>query len=109
MDVKTVTDVEQEINRLHRGIESCMSRAMTCADQCEPAEKAVTFNAIKKELEGYRLQLGVVTVMLDSLQKKAIDTEGRCLETAAFLEKILSQGLSSEDEGFSASSISPLA
>ncbi|UZJ41076.1 hypothetical protein OO006_12115 [Prosthecochloris sp. SCSIO W1101] len=109
MDVKTVTEVEQEINRLRKGIENCMNHAMTCVDQCEPAEKAVTFSAIKKELEGYRLQLGAVTVMLDSLQKKALDIEGLCSETAAFLEKNLSQGLSAEDEGFSASSISPLA
>lgn len=109
MAVKTITDVEQEIDSLRKGIDACMNRAMTYADQCDPAEKAAFFGTMKKELDEYRSQLEIVTVTLDSLQKKILDAEVLCSEAGAFLEKNLPQGLSAEDEDFSASSISPLA
>lgn len=107
--VSAATVIERQIGRLHKELETCRNRAETCIGQCDRPEKAVTLNSIKNELDACSFQLEEIATILGLLQKKKLDVDALCSETAVFLENHLRQAPPTEDQDFSASSISPLA
>ncbi|MCG8345588.1 MAG: hypothetical protein MI685_10605 [Chlorobiales bacterium] len=114
MDFRTIHSVrlhvEEEIGRLHKEIEACKMRTEECIGRDSSAEKKEALVGIKKEFDSCRFRLEEIATMLESLGKQKLEVEGVLSETAALLDKNLQQAPPpEEDQGFSASSISPLA